>query len=395
MHPSVRILYICHDGDLYGSQQSLNLIVKNLPPETYHCFVSVARPGPLNDLLAQYPNVTVLNHQRLQWVKHDARTPLQRIGDALTVLLLIFPRTWQLINTIKREKINVVHTNSTVSLEGPLAAALTRTPHVWHIRELFMQDSPKFHLVFGKRLSRWMMDYFSDRVICISQIVREQFGHYLKRNPGKYRLIYNALEWPHTNWEAAAPAMRTGAFRVGYIGRLSEGKRFHDLLDAVALLRRKGVRVELVAAGNFVDDAYKAKIEERLLLPELKNAVQLLGYQENLDSVYASIDMLAVPSANEPFGRVVIEAMAHGIPCVGNDSGGIPEIISQGETGLMVPLGDVPALAFMIEELMTDGEKRFRLRDNALRMVAERFTIEAQIEQLDECYRSILTHHQP
>lgn len=410
MELPTRILFICHDGDLYGSQQSLNLIVRNLPETDYQCFVSIARPGPLQKVLQGYPNTIVLTHKRLQWVKHDSRTWLQRIGDVLNLFFCAAPRTWYLFNTIRREKINMVHTNSSVSLEGALAAALAGIPHIWHIRELFMETSPKFHLVLGRRFTRWVIDRFSDQVLCISGVVFNQFGHYLEQDPDKYELLYNALELPpqpdfFSINDPQRAIMRslslkvlglpdTKAFRVGYIGRLSEGKGFHELLEAFAILRRQNIYLELLVAGNFVDAAYKARIEGAMREACLGHTVRFLGYLDDLKPLYETLDVLVVPSLNEPFGRVVIEAAAHGVPCIGNNSGGIPEIVESGNTGLLYPPGDVYALAGMMEEMMSAFWKLETIRQNALRMVYERFNIETQIRILIECYQSILARHQ-
>jgi glycosyltransferase involved in cell wall biosynthesis len=406
-----RILYICHDGDLYGSQQSLNLIVKYLPKQAYHCFVTIARPGPLQALLEAYPNTTVLAHKRLQWVKHDPRSFLQRIGDAFKLLILALPRTLHVFNTIRREKINVVHTNSTVSLEGALAAALAGIPHIWHIRELFMEKSPKFHLVLGRRISRWIIERFSDRVICISEAVRSQFGEYAEDDPDKYLVIHNALELPNTEEQipllnqsqsdlirtlslAALNMPDSKLFRIGYIGRLSEGKGFHELLEAFSILKQRGVLAELAVAGNFVDEAYKARILDAIDENNVRDSVHLLGYREDLTPLYEVINVLVIPSRSEPFGRVVIEAMIQGVPCIGSNAGGIPEIIEDRLTGLLYPPGDTETLADLIEELVDASWKREAIRQNAGRMVRERFNIESQIRTLDECYQSVITLHQ-
>ncbi len=409
----IRILYICHDGDLYGSQQSLNLMIKHLPRERYQCFVSIARPGPLRNLLEQYPNTLVLSHKRLQWVKHDPRTWLQRVGDCLNLMATVVPRTLYLYNTIRREKINVVHTNSTVSLEGALAAAIAGIPHIWHIRELFMETSPKFNLTLGRRFSRWFIDRFSDEVICISEAVRKQFGHFVADDPHKYQLVYNALELEPASEDQVLfklndpqrdilralslhglglPEIKT--FRIGYIGRLSVGKGFHELLEAFTQLQNRGVYAELLVAGNFVDQAYEARIRDMIERGRLGHTVRFLGYRNDLKSLYEVLDVLVVPSVNEPFGRVVIEAMANGVPCIASESGGIPEIIDQGMTGLMYPPGDVYALAGLIEEVMVAFWKLETIRQNARRMVHERFNIETQVRMLNECYQSVIARHQ-
>lgn len=405
-----RILFICHDGDLYGSQRSLSLIVANLPAESYQCFVSIARPGPLRQLLDSYPNTVVLAHKRLQWVKHDARNWLQRIGDCLGLVVSVFPRVWYLFNTIRREKINLVHTNVTVSLEGALAAALAGVPHIWHIRELFMEKSPKFHMVLGRAFSRWVIDRFSDQVICISKAVRDQFGHYLAEDPDKYWLIYNALPLenlpPLHRWnDSQRIIMRALAlnalglsenpcFRIGYIGRLSAGKGFHELLEAFALLRKGNYDVELLVAGSFVDEPYENRIRAIIERENLAESVHFLGYQQDLNPVYEALDLLVVPSVNEPFGRVVIEAMANGVPCVGANAGGIPEIIDNHDTGWLYPPGDVYALSGIIGELTGTFWKLETIRQNARRMVCERFNIETQIRTLQACYQSVMIRHQ-
>jgi glycosyltransferase involved in cell wall biosynthesis len=398
---------------LYGSQRSLELIVRHLPP-AYRRFVSLARSGPLEARLAACPDTTVLHHRRVQWVKHDPRTWLRRIGDATILPLAAIWRAWLLAKVIRREKIDLVHTNSVVSLEGPLAAALTGVPHVWHIRELFMARSPKFHLVLGRWLSCRIIDRFSDAVLCISEAVRQQFGPDVDIDP-RYRVIPNALE-------VAAPVFGTtlvpggpdiarlrslclkvlglperDVFRIGYIGRLSEGKGFHELVEALHHLspgpHEGNPAVELVVAGDFVDDAYRQRIDDLLARYSLASTVRFLGQREDLEPVYAVIDVLAVPSANEAFGRVVIEAMRQGIPCVATAAGGIPEIIEPDVTGLLYPPGEPETLALRLRELMDSSWKRETLRENAGRMVSQRFTIETQIRMLDECYQSVLRHH--
>jgi glycosyltransferase involved in cell wall biosynthesis len=150
----------------------------------------------------------------------------------------------------------------------------------------------------------------------------------------------------------------------------------------------------LLVAGNFVDEPYRERIEAAMAEECLRHTVRFFGYQEDLRPLYDVLDVLVVPSLNEPFGRVIIEAAAHGVPCIASNSGGIPEIIESGETGLLYPPGDVYALAGLMEELMTAFWKLETLRQNALRMVYERFNIEMQIRTLSECYQLILARHQ-
>ncbi len=413
----LRILMICHDGTIYGSQESLRLIVENLPADGYHCTVSVARPGPLIDVLSALPNVTVVRHERLQWVKHDARSVFQRIGDLLTLLTLALPRGLAIAKLIRQHRIDVVHTNSTVSLEGALGAALTRTPHLWHIRELFWLESPKFHPVLGRPMMRWLIARLSDKAICISRKVQKQFPPNANAETlsletetdlqSPFPLIYNALDLkPYLDRaaigrETAARALgvpQYEGFQLVYIGRLSAGKGLHELLEVLVLLleNRPVPAVRLLVAGNFVDASYEARIQGQLAEnAALREAVRFLGYQADLGPVYALADLLVVPSREEPFGRVIIEAMAADVVCVGTDSGGIPEIIESPDVGFLYPPGQPDTLAAIVNTCMQSPDRLASIRKNARRMVEKRFTIKRQVEKLNTCYQLVTRHPLP
>lgn len=396
MTDSIRILYLCHDGDLYGSQQSLTLLLKYLPQEEFQPFVSIARPGPLVERLEAMGHVTVLSHKRLQWFKHDRRNLWQQWGDVAGLLLGSIPKAMKIYRHIRQHDIQVVHTNSVVSLEGALAAKIAGIPHIWHIRELFMEDTPKLVPTFGRAFTRGVIHHLSSRVMCISQAVRNQFGPYLKQAPEQYQLLYNALDPEAADApkiEVTEPELprKTARYRIGYIGRLSEGKRFHDLLEAfIAMVNEGNVSADLVVAGNFVDAPYEQKIQGLIEDSGMKAHIHLLGYRQDLAALYTSMDVLVVPSLNEPFGRVVIEAMMAGVPCIGADSGGIPEIITHQETGLLYPPTDTQALKQLLRTALEQPELRNALLKNAGRMVGTRFTIEAQMNALIESYHAIL-----
>jgi glycosyltransferase involved in cell wall biosynthesis len=398
----VRVLYVCHDGELYGSQRSLLQILRHLPAEWFKPYISVARPGPLNQALQSLPQVVELRHDRLQWVKHDPRTLVQQIGDIAGLLFNAIPRTLVLYRHIQHHRIQIVHTNSVVSPEGALAALLAGVPHVWHIREMFMEENPKLHMVLGRKITRWVIDRLSSRVISISDAVQEQFLPYLSGDI-KYPVIYNALapegipsdNPPPEDSQSDIPPKEEGRYRIGYVGRLSQGKRFHDLLDAFYLLVQHDLPVELVVAGNFVDEPYEAFIKQKVQDLGLTEMVRFLGFLPDPFPLYKTLDVLAVPSLNEPFGRVVIEAMWMNVPCVAANSGGIPEIIEHDVTGLLYTPKDLAALARQIRELLENEEHRTRLVEQARRMVDENFTIEKQLRALENCYWMLLEMDNP
>ncbi|MBY0405789.1 MAG: glycosyltransferase, partial [Cyanobacteria bacterium] len=305
----MNILYLCHDGGLYGSQQSLLLILKNLPSPPFKLFVSVARPGPLTEALRCIPGVTVLGHRRLQWVKHDIRCYTHRIGDIIGFFFSGPLKIWALCRYIQCHQIQLVHTNSMVSPEGAIAAKLCGIPHVWHIRELFMEETPKLQPIFGKKITRSFIHHFSQKVLCISKAVQHQFEPFLSQQPDKYPVLYNALEKTTTepkdtelneckfsSHSLSRELPPKSGYRLGYIGRLSTGKRFQDLLEALDLLiQENGLSVDLIVAGEFVDKPFETLIKQRLENSPLQAQVHFLGYQTHLNEFYQSIDLLLSP----------------------------------------------------------------------------------------------------
>lgn len=146
---------------------------------------------------------------------------------------------------------------------------------------------------------------------------------------------------------------RRNTFTVGFIGRLIEEKGIHILLDAVATLPSDW-RVKILGAGP-----YQAELEAQIARLSIRHRVEILPQipSTQIPDFYHQLDVLVLPSLTrhnwkEQFGRVLVEAMASGVPVIGSDSGAIPDVI--GEAGLIVPEGDVDALHNALATLQND-----------------------------------------
>jgi glycogen(starch) synthase len=152
--------------------------------------------------------------------------------------------------------------------------------------------------------------------------------------------------------------------RIGYVGRLAPQKRVDRLVEAFGRMREPA---SLVVVGDGPD-------RERVhgLAAGLPR-VHLSGFVEHtaVPAVLASLDVLVLPSAYEEMGSVLTEAMASGLPVVANDVGGIPEVVRDGQTGLLVPPEDVAALAAALDRLAADPGLRARLSAGARARAAE------------------------
>ena len=149
-----------------------------------------------------------------------------------------------------------------------------------------------------------------------------------------------------------------GRPRIGYVGRLAPQKRADRLVEAFGRMREPAF---LVVVGDGPD---RERVQALAAgLPR----THLTGFVEHtaVPAVLASLDVLVLPSAYEEMGSVLTEAMASGLPVVASDVGGIPEVVRHGETGLLVPPGDVDALATALDRLAADADLRARLSAGA------------------------------
>lgn len=247
-----------------------------------------------------------------------------------------------------------------------LSASILRTR-----RALFMQSPPEplmRHRWVGRLLDRQL-----DRVLCCSRFIAEWARSSSPVDPAKLAVVYNGVPMP-----AAAPIVQRTP-RLAIVGRLVEQKQHMVLIEACALLKRRGVdcRLDIVGIkGGGFSDAVEARISALGLVEQ----VRWTGFAADHDRLYGDVDILVAPAVDEPFGLTVAEAGAYGLPVVAARSGAFPEIVEDGRTGLLFAPGDAVDLAQSLERLVLDAELRRRLGAAGRERVASTFTIDAMTE---------------
>ena len=149
--------------------------------------------------------------------------------------------------------------------------------------------------------------------------------------------------------------------RIGYVGRLAAQKRADLLVTAFGAMREAA---DLVVVG---DGPERDRVHSLIRTSPAADRITTSGFVAHsaVPGVLASLDLLVLPSAYEEMGSVLVEAMVAGLPVVASDVGGIPEVVRHGETGLLVPPGDVPALTAALDRLVADPALRARLAEGA------------------------------
>jgi glycosyltransferase involved in cell wall biosynthesis len=195
---------------------------------------------------------------------------------------------------------------------------------------------------------------------------------------GSARVIYNGAELP------SSVAARDAAPEplVGAVGRLAPEKGYPVLLQAVQSL--PGCRVVFVGEGE-----ERAGLEAQAAERGLSERVRFAGWVEPPWTARFAFDVLAVPSFTEGFPLVIVEAMLAGTPVVASNVGGIPEIVVDGETGLLVPPGDAPALAGALDRLLGAPDLRAAIAARSKREAEQRYTSSAMAAHFEALYHQL------
>ncbi|HSI68150.1 MAG TPA: N-acetyl-alpha-D-glucosaminyl L-malate synthase BshA [Planococcus sp. (in: firmicutes)] len=171
-----------------------------------------------------------------------------------------------------------------------------------------------------------------------------------------------------------------------HVSNFRKVKRVSDVVQTFSRVRQK-VKAKLLLVG---DGPEMSRINQQVKELKLENDVLFLGKRDNLSELYNISDVKLLMSEKEAFGLVLLEAMACGIPCIGTNIGGIPEVIIHGENGYLIELGDTLQAAKYIVELLEDSGKYEAFSNACLRSVEERFHSRKILEQYEVIYSNLL-----
>lgn len=202
-----------------------------------------------------------------------------------------------------------------------------------------------------------------------------RFLHGLGVPRSKIRVIHLGIEEPEIRPDKESARSRLGVprgvFLVATLTRLVPHKNISGLIMAMSHLRTGGMALHLAVGGEGPERANLEAHAER----RLPGGVTFLGHLDETADLYAAADVFALPSLEEGFGLVFVEAALHGVPSVGGAVGGVPEAIVDDQTGILVPPTDTAALAHALRRLHHDPAYRRRLGESARDRALSRFTV--------------------
>jgi glycosyltransferase involved in cell wall biosynthesis len=279
---------------------------------------------------------------------------------------------------------SLLHANgSRAMFYAGLAGRLSGRPVIWHVR-VAHRDS-----LLDPLLTR-----LASVVIVNSNAVGRRFSG---TSGGKVHCIYNGVDLKRFSPRQPPPGLRAslglpdGLPLVGSIGRFVPYKGYAYLLEAARLVRDVKPAAHWVLVG---DGELRGELERQRRTLGLETQVHLPGWREDVPDLLALCDLFVLPSVVEHFGRVLIEAMAMGKAVVATDAGGVPEIVIQGETGLLVPPAQPKDLAEAVLTLLEDAPRAQRLGMAGRRRAETTFSLARHVEAVETLYREVLgTQH--
>ncbi len=374
---AAQVLLLHSSSGRYGADRQLALLVSGLDPDRYRPIV-VLPPGPLaGDLRAAGAEVLE------RWpavVRRGVGTPrgLARLGAAAA------RDGAHLGRLVRRRRVALVHSNTSVVLGGAAAAAMGRVPHVWHVREIYGRHAALWP--FHRRLLS-----SAAAIPCVSWAVAGQFG-----TDPHARVVYDglAIDARRAPRAQARRALGLGSDVpvIAVVGRISDWKGQDLLVRALATpaLRDLGA-VGLIAGDPWPGaEARRDRVTSLARRLGVQDRLVLVGFREDVETVYGAADVVAVPStAPDPLPNAALEAGAAGCAVVAAAHGGLPEIVRDGETGRLCAPGDADALARICAELVSDPSQRDRLGAAASADVRTRFDPARLVAEVQSLYDAV------
>jgi glycosyltransferase involved in cell wall biosynthesis len=288
----------------------------------------------------------------------------------------------------RRSDVDVVYCNNLTSLclYGP-PATLAGLPVVWYVR---IDSNPYPRLdALGRRLA--------DHRLLISRAVGSRFGHARTDPlPGDCRVLYTGLDLSRFDPSASTGGGQSGResrLQILHAGTIQPRKGQVELVEAVESVAETLPPFRLAFAGDVPTghEDYHQRLVERIADSGIRESTALLGYRTDMPALLAQSDMVVLPSESEGLPRIVLEASAAGTPCVAMDSGGASEILTDGESGFLVDVGDTDALADRIQTLARDEPLRESMGRRARRTAEDRFTVGRYVSEFERFLRETVT----
>jgi len=377
----MRVAFITHYADMLGANRSLLNLIDGLRAYGVESFVVTPDLGDFTKALAER-GIAFRELAIQEWVSEP--TAKRNRWQRLYLNLRVLPH---LVSQLRKWRVQVVYSNSSVICAGQVAARLLRLPHIWHFREFGDLDYG-MRLDWGKRFFNFLISK-AQAQIAISNAIRD---HLLQAQAKeKIHVIYNGIapasEFDRLHLEAAQRDWGCQPFNFLVIGMFHPAKQQEEAIRAFAQVVKQVPAAQLLLAGP-ADNNYGKSCRDLVTTLGLSNRVTFLDYVADPFPVYLQAHTLLMCSKHEGMGRVTAEAMATCLPVIGRNSGATPELIQHEQTGLLYD-GSINALVTCMTQLARNPAQARQLGMNGWEVARQKFTVETYSQQVFAVLESV------
>ena len=361
-----------------GAERSLVLLANGLVKRGHQ--VAMAAPGPWSmgaNLEAAGIEVTTIPVRSCWLVQYGHQPPWRQAARAARYAL---PdrgyrdlRSW--LGSLDPD---VVHVNCLPHLRGAAAARSLGLPVVWHIREI---------LPSGRR-RRWFADRLrsdATKIVAVSEAVA---GWLREEGLGELvEVVYNGVDSPPQLPDRTTAReefrLKDEGTVVGLFSQLVEHKGALDFVRAAHRAVATKPTLQFLIAGSG-PPAFVERVRGEIAAGQAAESIRLIPPQDEIWPLLAAVDVVALTTRwPDPLPRVVMEAMAAALPVVAYDGGGVAEMVAAGDTGMVLPSGNVEGLGAAMIELAGDEELRRRFGDAGCRRAGDLFSVERHVDRME------------
>ena len=357
---------------LGGAERILLRLIRLLPPEKYRASLVTFRldPAVFHDFPCSFHFL-----------------PLRRTYDFNAVKMGL-----KLRKLIRSENVAIAHTFFETSdlWAGPIARLSGVPILISSRRDLGILRASKHRLAYR------FVNRFFDRVLAVSQEVRNYCIAEDGLPPEKVMTLYNGIELDQIASRDSAAVSRTGlgcaeaSHLIITAANIRRVKGLDVLVRAAAIVQREFPRAVFLIVGGILEPEYSRELEELTRSLSLSDTVKFLGARKDVMPLLAISDVFCLPSRSEGFSNALVEAMASGLPCVATRVGGNAEALADGQSGYIVDSDAPQAMAERILILLRDPEQRHRMGQRGKEAVESRFSAHSMMTQLVDVYDELM-----
>jgi glycosyltransferase involved in cell wall biosynthesis len=363
-----------------GAQDNTLLTVEHLNKDKYDVTLMSSPGGAWVDRALSIPGIRVILNDRLQRRIHP-------ISDLAAI--------WRIYRHLRRSQYDIVHTHSSKpGILGRIAARLAGVPVIVHTIHGFpfndfMSVTTKCFYIFLEKIA----SLCADKLITVSNLNKKKAIELRLAKEDKFVNIYSGIDLSRFSTNSVVSGMRDELsiprdhHVVGMVGRLSPQKDTFSFLEAVNIVRQDIPNITCLLVG---DGELRPGLEKMTAELKLHETIRFLGERDDVPEILDVLDVFVLSSLWEGLGRALTEAMAMGKPVVATAVEGVPELVHDHQTGMLVQPKDPVAMAGAIRQILRDGAFARQLGQNAQKRVLRDFSFMTMIEKIDHLYDQLM-----